>query len=189
MIGSLRGTPKLLGKQLIIDVNGVGYAVHVGTSTLSQVLNKTSVELCVYTHVREDALTLYAFLSPSDQVLFEYLLTVSGVGPKSALHIADRGVEPITQAVQQADIVFFTQIPRVGKKLAQKIIIELRSKLGALKELDLKPESQQYADVVAALENLGYGKDEVYKALQVVDLENVDLQTAIKLAMKQLLHR
>jgi Holliday junction DNA helicase RuvA len=187
MIGSLRGTPKLVGNQLIIDVNGVGYAVHTGTSTLSQLLHQQTVELCIHTHVREDEISLYGFLSPSDKVLFEHLLSVSGIGPKSALHIADRGVEPITNAVQQADISFFTQIPRVGKKLAQKIIIDLRSKLGALKELDLKPESQQYADVVAALENLGYGKDDIYRALQNVDLESVDLPTAIKLAMKQLM--
>ena len=119
-------------------------------------------------------------------ILFEYLLSVSGIGPKSALHIADRGVEPITQAVQQADIGFFTQIPRVGKKLAQKIIIDLRSKLGALKELDLKPESQQYSDVVSALENLGYGKDDIYRSLQNIDVEELSVQAAIKLAMKQL---
>lgn len=185
MIGYLQGAPKLLGKQLIINVNGVGYAVSVGTSTLSQILHKASVELCIHTHVREDAITLYGFLSPSDQVLFEHLLGVSGIGPKSALFIADRGVEPITQAVQQADIGFFTQIPRVGKKLAQKIIIDLRSKLGALKELDLKPESQQYTDVVAALENLGYDSNDIYRVLQQIDLESVDLKTAIKMAMKQ----
>ncbi|MEO8581094.1 MAG: Holliday junction branch migration protein RuvA [Patescibacteria group bacterium] len=186
MIGSLRGIPKLLGKQLIIDVAGVGYAVNVGTSTLSQLLHKPTVELCIHTHVREDEISFYGFLSPSDQVLFEYLLSVSGIGPKSALHIADRGVEPITQAVQQADIGFFTQIPRVGKKLAQKIIIDLRSKLGTLKELDLKPESQQYADVVAALENFGYGTDEIYRALQHIDYDAMSIQSVIKLAIKQL---
>lgn len=187
MIGSLRGTPKLLGQQFIIDVNGVGYAVNVGTSALSQLLHQPTVELCIHTHVREDEITLYGFLSPSDKVLFEHLLSVSGIGPKSALHIADRGVESITNAVQQADVGFFTQIPRVGKKLAQKIIIDLRSKLGALKELDLKPESQQYSDVVAALENLGYGEDEIYRALQNIDLESVELGAAIKLAIKQLM--
>lgn len=186
MIGSLTGTPKMLGKQLIIEVGGVGYSVSVGTSTLSQIIHKTQVQLCIHTHVREDEITLYGFLSSQDKSLFEHLLGVSGIGPKSALFIADRGVEPITQAVQSADVSFFTQIPRVGKKLAQKIIIDLRSKLGALKELDLTPESQQYSDVVMALENLGFAKSEIYKAIQSIDIEQLSLSDAIKATMKQL---
>lgn len=186
MIGSLRGTPKLLGKQFIIDVHGVGYLVNIGTATLSQILYKQEVELCIHTHVREDSLSLYGFLSPNDQQLFEHLLDVSGVGPKTALQIADRGVAQITTAVQNADASFFTQIPRVGKKVGQKIIIELRSKLGSLKELDLKPESQQYIDVVAALENLGYGTNDIYRAVQDIDVDSLSLQAAIKQAMKNL---
>ncbi len=186
MIGRLTGIPQLYGNEFIIDVNGVGYSVFVGTATLAQVMHQTQVQLCIYTHVREDTISLYGFLSPQHKTLFEHLLAVSGIGPKSALAIADRGVEPITQAIQQADIGFFTQIPRVGKKLAQKIIIDLRSKLGALKELDLTAESQQYTDVVTALENLGFAKSEIYQAIQRVDIEQLSLSDAIKATMKQL---
>lgn len=186
MIGYLRGNPRVIGKQLIIDVNGVGYAVQVGPSVFAQLVNQQHVELCIYTHLRENSLELFGFLSASDQSLFEYLLDVSGVGPKTAIQIADRGGSAITQAVQNADIGFFTQIPRVGKKMAQKIIIELKSKLGSLKDLDLKPESQQYSDVVQALENLGYATSDIQSALQYVDVESVNLQTAIKMTIKQI---
>lgn len=186
MIGYLKGIPKLIGTQFIIDVHGVGYLVNVGIGTLGRVQQRESVELYIHTHVREDSLSLYGFLSLADQQLFEKMLDVSGVGPKTALQIADRGVEQITQAVQNADTSFFTSIPRVGKKVGQKIIIELRSKLGSLKELDLKPESQQYTDVVAALENLGYGTNEIFRALQEINVEELTLQAAIKLAMKKI---
>jgi Holliday junction DNA helicase RuvA len=184
MIGYLKGTPKVIGSQLVIDVGGVGYAVQVGPNTFAQIGQQTLVELIIYTHVRENTLELFGFLSVSEKTLFERLLDVSGVGPKTALHIADRGAGGITQAVQNADIGFFTQLPRVGKKLAQKIIIELKPKLGSLKELDLKPESKQYTDVLEALENLGYATSDIQSAIQSVDIESMNLQTAIKMTMK-----
>lgn len=186
MIGYLRGKPRIIANRLLIDVNGVGYLVHVGMSVFSKVHADETLELFIHTHVKEDDISLYGFLSHTELMVFEQLLGVTGVGPKTALQLAEKGLPNITKAVQEADVVFFTQVPRVGKKLAQKIIIDLRTKLGSLKELDLKPESQHYSDVVSALESLGYSTQDIQKALQEISVEQLSLQDAIKTAMKKL---
>jgi holliday junction DNA helicase RuvA len=188
MIGYLRGIPRIISDRLILDVNGVGYMVNVSLSVMSRVHTEEIMELYTHTHVREEDLSLYGFSSPTELQIFEQLLSVTGVGPKTALHIADKGLAQITAAVQEADVAFFTQVPRVGKKLGQKIIIDLRSKLGSLKELDLKPESQKYSDIVSALESLGYSTNDIHQTLQHLDIEHLSLQEAIKAAMKYLSH-
>ena len=126
MLGYLQGefTP-LNQTQALIKANQVGYLVTVSTTILAQ---KPS-ELYLYTHVKEDKLDLYGFTSWDERSVFELLLSVSGVGPSTAYHIVSAGHTQLVEAVQQAQISFFTAIPRVGKKMAQKIIIELSGKL------------------------------------------------------------
>lgn len=184
MIAYLSGKPLIQGEQLIIITQGVGYGVFVGNATFQKASQAEHIELFIHTHVREDDLSLFGFMSQQDKKLFLQLLDVSGVGPKTALIISDCGATQIIQAVQSADVAFFSSIPRVGKKMAQKIIIELKSKLGSMKELDLKPESQHQSDVADALRALGFSDNDVQKAFQTVEVETLNIQEAITQSIK-----
>ncbi|HQM15878.1 MAG TPA: Holliday junction branch migration protein RuvA [Candidatus Woesebacteria bacterium] len=185
MIGYLDGKPLISAKSLIVIVNGVGYQVEVGQRTLSQVVPE-SVQLFIHTHVREDRFELYGFLTIEQKTMFELLLTVSGVGPKTALEIADHNPDQIIDAVQNSQISFFTQIPRIGKKLSQKIILELKPKLGSLQELSLGPRSKQEQDIFEALIVLGYEEAEIATALSQIDIISLSLEDAIKTLLHQL---
>src|SRR3989344_9038291 len=112
---------------LTILVGGVGYLVAVTPSTLAKISLEETLELNIYTHVREDALDLYGFTNAEELKMFKSLIGVSGIGPKTALLVIDRGVEQVKLAIIKADENFFTLVPRLGKKNAQKIIIELKS--------------------------------------------------------------
>lgn len=184
MIAQLTGKPIINNDQLILDVNGVGYGVLVGGKTLAKLQGQSFVTLSIYTHVREDAIELFGFLDAADKRLFELLLAVNGVGPRTALNISQLGAANITEAVQQANVSFFTKISRVGKKLAQKIIIDLKSKLGSLKELELGGITDpKQKDVVEALLALGFDEQEVYRKLEKLDL-NQPIEKVIKQALK-----
>ena len=106
----------------------------------------------IHTHVREDALDLYGFASLDELRLFELIINISGIGPKTGLLLLNFGVDEITVAVSKADLDFFTAIPRLGKKNAQKIIIELKPKLGDLEDLNLADESPETNQALQALE-------------------------------------
>ncbi|MBP9781583.1 Holliday junction branch migration protein RuvA [Candidatus Woesebacteria bacterium] len=186
MIGMLTGVVILQNQEVIIDVSGVGYQVAVTTSTTAKLINGQTVTLHIFTHVKEDALELFGFPELAEKKLFQLLLSVSGVGPRTALAISDLGASTITQAVQEANVSRFSTVPRVGKKLAQKIIIELKSKLGSLQELELggvtDPNQQE---VVAALLSLGFEEQQIYRVVREIDA-SLGVAEQAKLAMKQL---
>jgi len=186
MISYLVGTPILEKDFVTILVNGVGYGVRLTQKTTAEVMQLPKVELFIYTHVKEEALELFGFSTRSDRDLFLLLISVSGVGPKTALNILNCGGTQIIHAVQQADVAFFSSVPRVGKKVAQKIIIDLRTKLGALKELNLAPMSVQYQEAVLALQSLGFDETLITTALEKIDVENLPIATVITLAVKDL---
>ncbi|MDQ5951497.1 MAG: holliday junction helicase RuvA [Patescibacteria group bacterium] len=186
MIGYLRGTPKLAGNDIIVDVAGVGYLVHTTASLTAELMHKPEVELFIHTHVREDILELYGFRSAEEKRLFMLLLDVSGVGPRTALAITERSPQEIITAVQQADSRFFSSIPRVGKKVAQKIIIDLKGKLGSLKELDLGPTSSQEQEIVGALASLGFAEEDVLEQLRSEDYSALTLEASIKRIIQKL---
>jgi Holliday junction DNA helicase RuvA len=173
MIGQLRGV--LLEKrptEVLLDVGGVGYRVHIPLSTFYALgeLHATA-SLLIHTHVREDALALYGFLTAREKHLFELLLSASGVGPALALKIlSGMSVEELVPAVRAGDLVQLTRIPGVGKKTAERIVVELRDKLAAMEAEAAAPEkpatrSQLESDVLSALENLGYDRRACEKAL------------------------
>jgi Holliday junction DNA helicase RuvA len=186
MISYLVGKPILEKDFVTVLVNGVGYGIRLTQKSMAEVLQLSEAEFFIYTHVKEDALELFGFVTREDRELFLLLISVSGVGPKTALSILNCGGTQIIQAVQQADVKFFASVPRVGKKVAQKIIIDLRTKLGALKELHLAPMSVQYQEVVVALQSLGFDETVIIPILEKIDIESLPIETTITLAMKEL---
>lgn len=170
----------------IIKTAGVGYGVFLSETDLGKLKRGEKVELFIYTHVREDLLDLYGFSDKKQLELFELLISVSGVGPKSALLVVGRGVEPVRSAISKADVSFFTTIPRLGKKTAQRIIIDLKSKLGSLKELELGEETGETQEALDALRALGFSKEEAIKALQKMPEDMLSLERKVSFALKNL---
>jgi len=163
MIGQLRG--RLAEKrpnQVLVDVGGVGYLVQVPLSTYGALGElHTEVTLLIHTHVREDALALYGFVSAREKHFFEMLLSASGVGPTLALKIlSGMSVEELVPAIRGSDLARLTRIPGVGRKTAERMVVELKDKLEALAVETEKPAPSSpagiEADVVSALVNLGY---------------------------------
>jgi len=188
MIGFLSGTlhsksPNLL----IVMVGGVGYAVHAGERLISSLAVNKPCALSIHTHVREDALDLYGFADQKELHLFELLLGVPGIGPRTALSVVDRGVVAVHTAVTQSDVDFFTTIPRLGKKNAQKIIIELKTKLGSVKELDLSEESTgETKQLIDALISMGFAHREALAAIKNLTPKDVTLEQKIRRSLQYL---
>ena len=162
MIGQLRGhlTDKR-PNQVLVDVGGVGYIVQVPLSTYAALGElHTEVTLLIHTHVREDALSLYGFLSSREKHFFEMLLSASGVGPSLALKIlSGMSVEELVPAIRGSDLARLTRIPGVGRKTAERMVVELKDKLDAVTVEAERPAASpagNEADVVSALVNLGY---------------------------------
>jgi len=174
MIAHLRG--KLLAKhpnQAIVEAGGVGYDVTISVPTFSDLpAIGGEVALHIHTHVREDALSLYGFLRSSEKTLFEKLITVSGIGPKLAITIlSGMAAEEMVNAIRGNDIARLTRIPGIGKKTAERMVLELRDKLPVEKagEVAGAPAlSSVEEDVLSALVNLGYQRTSAEKALAAV---------------------
>jgi Holliday junction DNA helicase RuvA len=171
MIAHLRGT--LLVKhpnQAIVETGGVGYDVTITVPTFSELpAAGAQVALHIHTHVREDALNLYGFLRPAEKHLFEKLLTVSGIGPKLAITIlSGMPSDDMVAAIRSADVARLTRIPGIGKKTAERMILELRDKLPApgAPQVTAPQPTPVEEDVVSALVNLGYQRAAAEKALQ-----------------------
>jgi holliday junction DNA helicase RuvA len=172
MIGLLRG--RLLEKrpnQVILDVGGVGYLVAVPLSTFAALGDlHAEVTLLIHTHVREDSLALYGFLSAREKHLFELLLGASGVGPTLALKtLSGMNVEELVPAIRSGDLARLTKIPGVGRKTAERMVVELKDKLAAVVIETEKPAPSSpagvEADVKSALLNLGYSERSADAAL------------------------
>jgi Holliday junction DNA helicase RuvA len=174
MIALLRG--KLLVKhpnQAIVDISGLGYDVTISIPTFSELPGLGSeVQLYIHTHVREDLIALYGFLRPEEKQLFEKLITVSGIGPKLAITIlSGMAAEDMINAIRGNDIARLTKIPGIGKKTAERMVLELRDKLPkeAMGGVEVTPKiSAVEEDVLSALMNLGYQRPAAERALQSV---------------------
>lgn len=174
MIAHLRGT--LLAKhpnQAIVETHGVGYEATISVPTFTELPSLgAEVALHIHTHVREDALALYGFLRLAEKHLFEKLLTVSGIGPKLAITIlSGMPADEMVGAIRQGDLARLTRIPGIGKKTAERMVLELRDKLPpqtGVSEATAAPASPVEEDVISALVNLGYQRAAAEKALVVV---------------------
>lgn len=195
MIASLSG--KIQYKQnnnLIIDVKGVGYSVLVNTITYNSVgVIGEELSLVTYLDVKEDSLTLFGFLDMLSFELFKYLISVNGVGAKSALAILDLDQpEAIMQAIQQERVNILNQASGIGKKTAERIILELRDKLGHLYTLEIGDNSKSVVgntqisqDVWDALESLGYKPSQIQRVISELD-STLEVSEQIRAALKLL---
>ncbi len=186
MIAYLQGLPAIIDNQLVLICNGVGYGVHVTNATLSNVSTLSQASLHIYTHVKEESLELFGFETSEEKKLFTILLSVNGVGPRTALSILEKGASTIVTAVQQAQVAVFSSVPRVGKKVAQKIIIELTPKLGSLKQLQLTPLTTFQSELSEALLSLGFSDAAIDEIVRDEALEQVGLSQALQLCLKKL---
>ena len=188
MIGFLRGEVFFReGNYIILDVKGVGYKVLGSRDVLTKANKGNSLELFIYTHVREDNISLFGFLESSDLKLFEYLISVSGIGPKTAMNIFSVGNRAeITNAVVQGNVDFFTSVPRLGRKNAQKIIIELKNKFGSTQDFDLSSDDSQSREVILALQGFGYSRKESLDGLKSIVGKGESIEEKIRLALRAL---
>jgi Holliday junction DNA helicase RuvA len=189
MIASLKGIVDSIGADwMVMDVNGVGYRVSVPTSVLSEggVIGR-EIKLFTHMHVREDEMTLYGFASADDLRLFDTLLTVSGLGPKTALGmLSAMSSDQLTMAIASASVEMLTSIPGIGKKTADRIILELRDKVGAIAAVSPAAQmTQENADVVSALTGLGYSVAEASRAVAALPSgKKLGVEERVKLALQ-----
>ena len=182
MISRLRGTAAArVGERIVLDVGGVGYALAVTPTAARLAERGGEVSLETYLHVREDALQLYGFAEPAERELFEHLLAVSGVGPKVALAIVS-GSPPadLRRAIALEDTARFEAIPGIGKKTAQRVVLELKEKLGSVAAA---PE-KGHVGARDALVELGYSVVEAEQALAAVD-PDLPVEEQVRRALRE----
>ena len=185
MIGYLKGQIKeRTPEKLIIDVHGVGYELSVPHYVWQNCPQGKKKAFLVYTHVRDDEISLYGFLKSSDREIFVQMIGVSGIGPRLALNIlaTSRGANRIIKAISEADVDFFMAVKGLGKKSAQRLIVDLKGKIGGLKELEFEAEQDQ--DLLEALKGLGFSKEEIKKSVKGIK-KDLALEDKIRQALKK----
>ncbi|HEY6360197.1 MAG TPA: Holliday junction branch migration protein RuvA [Vicinamibacterales bacterium] len=199
MIAFLRG--RVVDKQpnrIIVDVHGVGYEVFVPLATFYDIGDHGSeISLHVHTHVREEALQLYGFLTPIELQVFEHLIAVSGIGPRLAIAVLS-GIETreLVAAVQRADVARLTRVPGVGRKTAERIILELKDRLARMavpSGVDTVavalPGDRLREDLISALHNLGYHRPTAEKAVATTLSSSTEptFEQALRSALRELM--
>ena len=198
MIAFLRG--RVLDKQpnrIIVDVSGVGYDVQVPLSTFYEVGEEgAEVTLRVYTHVREDALQLYGFLTDLERQVFERLIGISGIGPKLAIAVlSGMDSREVIAAIQRADVARLTGIPGIGKKTAERIVLELKDRLMKLASpveaaaTGAAASDRLREDLLSALQNLGYHRPQAEKAIDAALKTDADanFEQALRSALREMM--
>lgn len=187
MIGFLTG--KIIrnsGNPILIDVGGVGYAVNIPVRLQLLIQTGQTQSFFIHTQVKDDAIDLYGFIKEDEHKLFTGLIQVTGIGPKSALIILNHQVKEITEAIAQADTDFFSSIPRIGRKNAQKIIIDMKNKMDSA-EINLDDVTAgDTRDLITALTQMGFSQTEIRKAIKEVKSDHQPLEIKIKTALKLL---
>jgi Holliday junction DNA helicase RuvA len=191
MISSLRGNIDAVSTDsLIVNVNGVGFKVSVPTSVLSELgMVGREVKLYTHLHVREDDLSLYGFGSIDELKLFETLISVSGLGPKTALGmLSAMSADQVAMAIASGSVEILTTIPGIGKKTADRLILELKDKVGGVMiSSPAGRAAQENADVVTALVSLGYSVMETTRAVNSLPTgKKLSLEEKVKLALQYL---
>lgn len=188
MIAQLEGTVVYADlRSIVIDVHGVGYKVWIGSENLQKKAKKSpeTVRIWTYLAVRETALDLYGFADAEELEVFELLITISGIGPKTAAGILNIvSIATIRSAVATNDPSYLTKVSGIGKKNAEKIVRELSDKIGVL-ESDVPTESMRHeSDVIEALKSLGYAEREAREALKKIPADSGSAGERVKKALK-----
>ncbi len=190
MISFIRG--KIISKQntyIILETNNIGYQVYIGANFAQDLKLGQEVETFIHHRVREEASDLYGFPSLDDLELFELLLTVSGVGPKSALGVLNiASSDDIKEAIIRGDAGLLTKVAGIGKKTAERLVLELKNKVVRLESSTEMSTSSSLAsgDEIDALMNLGYSLSEARQALQEVSDKISDSGERIKIALRKM---
>ncbi len=171
MIAHLRGSVlQKLEKSLILDIQGVGYSIKANTNLLSEIKENEEISLFIHTHVREDDISLYGFQTSEELTLFKLVISVSGIGPKIGLELLNQPVGMIQNAIYESDTAFLSSTPGLGKKTAEKIILDLKNKVSPTTLKGAKDSSQPLkSEVIEALENLGYNRQQINLGLKKID--------------------
>ncbi|MBP9864469.1 Holliday junction branch migration protein RuvA [Patescibacteria group bacterium] len=183
MIGSLRGmVSEIHAASILLEVAGVGYIVRVSSSTLTSVKKDDPCFMYIHDHVREDSHDLFGFIHHAEMELFERLLSVSGVGPKVALTILSVGsYDTVYRAILQGDLTMLTSMPGVGKKTAQKIILDLKGQL-----VEDETVTGTDGEVIDALVSLGYAMPKAREVVKSLTGTETDVAQRIREALKYL---
>jgi Holliday junction DNA helicase RuvA len=187
MIARLEGTISYnTDKYVIIDVSGVGYKVFLSTDAMMSINISDKYAFWIYTAVRENSIDLYGFPHIEELSFFELLLDVSGIGPKGALGILSMAsVDTLTRAIATGDTGYLTKVSGIGKKTAEKIVIELRDKMKGRMGNDTSNSSlREESDIIEALKSLGYSQNEARDALKNIPDEIKSTNARIKEALK-----
>ncbi|MBR2179106.1 MAG: Holliday junction branch migration protein RuvA [Selenomonadaceae bacterium] len=194
MIGYLNGTVKFIfDDNCIVDVHGVGYRVYIDSRTLESLNKGQEIELFIHTAVREDSITLYGFKSQTDYELFAQLITVSGIGARTALNIlAKMSSKDLAMAIWQKNVTALTNLPGIGKKSAQRLILELKDKISTNSMVDDDSEWMQsdekgnpLEEASEALSALGYTSAEIAEVFSKAK-KSMSTEELVKFALKEL---
>lgn len=177
MIGFLRG--KIISSkptQILLDVNGVGYSVNISINTFEKIAEKDSVSLYIHTSVKEDSITLFGFFTQSEKEMFELLVSISGIGPKLALGILSGiVVDDLKHAISTGNVSRLVAIPGIGRKTAERVVLELKNKVDAIKDDGMLKQISIKDEAVAALATLGYQKQIADKVVRDLLGENPNI--------------
>ncbi len=191
MIATLRGNITELGNRyVVVDVGGIGYKVFI-TDDAAHTL-KIGAETAFWTHmaVREDSQDLYGFLSKKERDFFELLISISGIGPKSALNILSLvSVDALASSVRTGSVAHLVKVSGIGRKTAEKIVLELKDKLGGFtgeNNAEMSAGMSSDMDAIMALQALGYEADEAREAMKKIDKNILDIGAKVKAALKEL---
>lgn len=187
MIAKIEGQISYIGNRfLIVDVSGVGYKLFVTNEAISLSKVEESIKLWVHTAVRENSIDLYGFLDVEELSFFEMLLDVSGIGPRSALStLSVAPVSTLRKAIASGDTTYLNKVSGIGRKTAEKIIIELKDKLKEYEgDIATSQVMQEERDILEALRTLGYSQDEAREAIKKIPSNMTEMNNRLKEALK-----
>jgi holliday junction DNA helicase RuvA len=187
MIAKIKGKIEYLkDNYVVVDVQGVGYKIFLTVYTFGKIVGQENADLFIHTHVREDAIDLYGFLTMEELEMFELLISISGVGPKSGLGILTVATpKTIRTAILNEDPAILTKVSGVGKKTAERVILELRNKIADMSESE-KEGATGDMDAIEALTSMGYSVTEARDALKLVPVDVKDIGQRVGAALKSL---
>ncbi len=174
---------------VVVECNGIGYKIFVSSATLSQLNETETVMIYTFMNVKEDDISLFGFLTQQEQTIFHQLLSVSGIGPKGALaFLSEMTPEDIIIAILSEDIKTLSKTPGIGKKTAQRLILELKDKVKPQEVIQQTPQkdTNEKWEAVEALTSLGYSRSEAMQAVNACYKEGLSVEEILKLSFKKL---